>query len=70
VNCCSAAEAKGFAPEPHPFGAGWPEVAYEAETIFAGEFEPHETGDQRYFVVAYNAEGNEVGQRRVRGFVQ
>jgi hypothetical protein len=36
------AEAQRFAQEPPPYGADWPEVADEADVIFAHVSEPHE----------------------------
>ncbi|MFW6116860.1 MAG: hypothetical protein ACOC6F_03955, partial [bacterium] len=51
-------EAQGSALEPSPYGAGWPEVADEAETSFVYEEEPHEPGAHFYFPLAYVAEGN------------
>jgi hypothetical protein len=38
------AEAQRFAREPPPCGAGWPEVANEADVIFVYAKEPHEPG--------------------------
>jgi len=35
-------DAQRFAQEPPPYGAGWPDVAHEAEVIFVYEKEPHE----------------------------
>jgi hypothetical protein len=46
-------------------GAGWPEVAYEASTIFVYEIEPHEPGAHFYLLLAYDEEGNEVGRKRL-----
>jgi hypothetical protein len=60
-------EAQRFALEPPPCGAGWPEVAYEAETIFVYESEPHEPGAHFYLLLAYDSAGNEVGRKRVGG---
>jgi hypothetical protein len=49
-------------------GAGWPEVTYEAETIFVYEKEPHEPGAHFYLLLAYDAEANAVGRKRVTGW--
>ncbi|MEA3376529.1 MAG: hypothetical protein U9R72_10100 [Chloroflexota bacterium] len=61
------AEAQRFAFEPPPYGAGWPEVADEADVIFVYEKEPHEPGAHFHFLLAYDAEGHEVGRKRVAG---
>lgn len=60
------ADAQRFALEPPPFGAGWPEVAYEAETIFVYEKEANELGEHFYLLLAYDAEQNEVGRKRLQ----
>jgi hypothetical protein len=50
-------------PGPLPtYGASWPEVPYEAETIFVYEKEPHEPGAHFHLLLAFDAEGNEVGR--------
>jgi hypothetical protein len=43
-------------------------VADIAETIFVYESEPHEAGSQFYLLLAYDAEGNEVGRRQIQGW--
>jgi hypothetical protein len=63
-------EAQRVAEEPTPYGAGWPEVADVAETIFVYESEPHEPGPQFYLVLSYDAEGNELGRKRLGGWEQ
>jgi hypothetical protein len=50
-------EAQRFALEPPPYGADWPEVAYEAEVIFVHGSEPDEPGPHFYLLLAYDAEG-------------
>jgi hypothetical protein len=44
------------------------EVADIAETILVYESEPHEPGEHLYLLLAYDAEGNEVGRRKVGGW--
>jgi hypothetical protein len=61
-------EAQCFAQEPAPYGAGWPEVADIAETIFVYEAGPDEPGEHFYLLLAYDGEGNEVGRKRVDGW--
>jgi hypothetical protein len=61
-------EAQRFAREPAPYGAGWPEVADIAETILVYESEPDEPGAHFYLVLAYDAEGNEVGRKTLGGW--
>ncbi len=61
----TGAEAKRFAQEPPPYGAGWPDVAHEAHVIFVYEKEPHEPGDHFYLLLAYDAERNEVWHKRL-----
>jgi hypothetical protein len=61
-------EAQRFAQEPPPYGAGWPEVADIAETIFVYESDPHEPGPQFYLLLAYDVEGSEVGRKRLGGW--
>jgi hypothetical protein len=61
------AEAQRFAREPPPYGAGWSEVADEAAVIFVYEKEPHEPGVYFVLLLAYDAEGNEVGRKRIGG---
>ncbi|MFW6116305.1 MAG: hypothetical protein ACOC6F_01130 [bacterium] len=61
-------EAQRFALEPPPYGAGWPEVADEAEEIFVYEKEPPEPGAHFYLLLAYDAEQNEIGRKRVTGW--
>ena len=63
-------EAQRFAQEPPPYGAGWPEVAYEAHTIFVYVSEPGEPGHHFVQLLAYDADGNEVGRRQVGGWGQ
>jgi hypothetical protein len=60
-------EAQRFAQEPPPYGAGWPEVAYEAQTIFVYVSEPGEPGHQFVQLLAYDAYGDEVGRKKVGG---
>lgn len=60
-------EAQRFALEPPPYGADWPEVAYEADVIFVYEKEPHEPGAHFYLLLAYDAARNEIGRKRVGG---
>lgn len=57
-----------LAREPALYGTGWPEVAYEASTIFVYVSEPGDPG--RYFVrlPAFDAEGNEVGRKQLTGW--
>jgi hypothetical protein len=43
-------------------------VADVAKTIFVYESEPHEPGPQFCLVLAYDAEVNEVGRRRLGGW--
>jgi hypothetical protein len=43
-------------------------VADIAETIFLYESEPDEPGPDFYLVLAYDAEGNELGRKRVGGW--
>ena len=59
-------EAQRFAQEPPPFGAGWPEVADIAKTIFVYESEPHEPGPQ-FQLLASTPEGDEVGRKKMGG---
>lgn len=59
-------EARRFALEPPPHGAGWPEVAYEAEVIFVYEKEDNEPGAHFYLLLAYDSEKNEVGRKRLQ----
>jgi hypothetical protein len=61
------AEAQRFALEPPPYGAGWPEVADEAAVIFVYEKEPYEPGAYFVLLLAYDAEGNEAGRKRIAG---
>jgi hypothetical protein len=56
-------EAQRFAEEPPPYGAGWPDVADIAETILVHASEPHEPGPHFHLLLAYDGEGNEVGQK-------
>lgn len=63
------AEAQRYALEPPPYGAGWPEVAYEADVIFVYEKEPHEPGPFFYQLLAYDADGNEVGRKKREAMV-
>jgi hypothetical protein len=63
-----SAEALSLALEPPPFGAGWPEVVRIAETILVYESEAHEAGPHFYLLLAYDAEGNEVGRKRLTGW--
>jgi hypothetical protein len=63
----TGAEAQRFALEPPPYGAGWPEVADEAETILVYESEPSDPGHQFVLLLAYDAEGNEVGRKQLGG---
>ena len=58
-------EAQRFALEPPPFGAGWPDVADDAETIFVYVSEPHEPGHCFVPLLAYDAEGIEVGRKKL-----
>lgn len=60
-------EAQRFALEPLPFGAGWPEVAYEAETIAVCVSEPGEPSHHFLQLLAYDADGNEVGRKNLGG---
>jgi hypothetical protein len=53
--------------EPLPYSAGWPDVAYEVDTIFVYESEPHEPGHHFYQLLSFDVEGNEVGRKQVRG---
>ena len=48
----TGAEAKRFAQERTPYGEGWSELAYEAETIFGYEKEPHEPGEHLCLLLA------------------
>jgi len=62
------AEAQSFALEPPPLGADWPEVAYEADVIYVYTKEPHEPGPYFVQLLAYDAEGNEVGRKKLGGW--
>lgn len=44
------------------------EAADEAETIFVYKKEPHEPGAHFYLLLACDAEGNDVGRKRVVGW--
>jgi hypothetical protein len=65
MNAYRGPEAQRFALEPPPYGADWPDVAYEAESIFVYESEPHEPGHHFYQLLAFDIEGNEVGRKQV-----
>lgn len=62
------AEAQRFAQEPPPFGADWPDVVGIAETIFVYESQPHEPEPHFYLLLAIDAEGNEVGRKKLAGW--
>jgi hypothetical protein len=66
--CCSRPEAQRFALEPPPYGADWPEVAYEASTILVYVSEPSDPGHYFVQLLAYDAEGREVGRKQLGGF--
>jgi hypothetical protein len=68
VQSYEGAEAQRFALEPPPYGAGWPEVAHEVDTIFVYESEPHEPGPHFYQLLAFDVEGNEVGRKQLPGW--
>jgi len=59
------AEAQQYALEAPPYGAGWPEVAYEAAVIYVYAKEPYEPGVYFVLLLALDAEGNEVGRKRL-----
>ena len=61
-------EAQRFALEPAPYGADWPDVAYEADVIFVYVSEPHEPGHYFVQLLAYDAYGNEVGRKQLGGW--
>jgi hypothetical protein len=67
MNAYRGPEAQRFAREPPPYGAGWPEVADEARVIFVYIKEPHEPGAYFVLALAYDADGNEVGRKRIGG---
>lgn len=58
-------EAQRFAQEPPPYGAGWPEVAYEAKTILVYVSEPSDLGHYFVQLLAYDADGNELRYKRI-----
>jgi len=60
-------EAQRFALEPPPYGADWPDVAYEAETIFVYVSEPSDPGHYFVQLLAFDAEGDEVGRKQFSG---
>jgi hypothetical protein len=60
-------EARRFALKPLPFGAGWPEVVYEAETIAVCVSEPGEPGHHLLQLLVYDTDGNEVGRKKLGG---
>ena len=59
------AEAQRYALEAPPYGAGWPEIAHEAAVIYVYAKEPHEPGAYFVLLLALDAEGNEVGRKRL-----
>jgi hypothetical protein len=48
-----------------PYGAGWPEVANEAQTIFVYVSEPSDPGHYFVQLLAFDAEGYEVGRKQL-----
>ena len=60
-------EVQPYALELPPDGADWPEVAYELEVIFVYEKGPQEPGPHFYQLLAYDADGNEVGRKKLGG---
>lgn len=62
---CKDPEAQRFALEPPPYGAGWPNVAYEASPIFVYVSEPSDPGHYFVQLLAFDAEGNEVGRKQL-----
>ena len=61
------AEAQRYALEPPPYGAGWPEAAYEADVVFVYEKESHEPGAFFVFLLANDADENQVERKRLGG---
>jgi hypothetical protein len=65
---CGGTEAQLCAREPTSYGAGWPEMVGAAQTIFVYESEPHEPRPHFWSLLAYDAEGYEVGPKKLGGW--
>jgi hypothetical protein len=61
-------EAQRFVQEPPPHGAGWPEVADVVATIYVYERKPHEYVGPPSLLLAYDAEGNSLGDKAPEGW--
>jgi hypothetical protein len=51
-----------------PRGCDWPEVKDRVEKLEVMASELSESGDDRYEVIAYDVDGEEIGRKEIPGY--